>query len=515
MSEIISKSPTTGDIIGQIPAMNAEQVKDAVEKARAASKSWALTSFARRTEILKNANQYMIDHFDEITALISRENGKPKVEAAVAEMLPAVNANSFFAENAQRLLADDKIEMFPWNLIGKKSYIHYVPWGVIGIISPWNYPFGIPMTQISMALAAGNTIVFKPSSSVALIGEKIKEIWEAAGLPEGVFNIIQGAGRIGEELIHNNVDRLIFTGSVEVGRHIAKLAGEALIPVTLELGGKDPAIVLDDADIDLTTSGILWGSMTNAGQTCAGIERVYVHRSVYDEFVEKISEKVKTLRPCDGNGDPCDVGAITTESQYELIAEQVKQAVNSGAIATSGNMVDIDGGSYFPPTILTNVHHGMPIISEENFGPVLPIMPFDSEEEAIRLANDSRFGLSASVWTSDTNRGERIAKKLIAGTVTINDSLYTYGLTQTPWGGVKESGYGKTHGKEGLMEMVRPVHIASDSLHRVKKPWWYPYDKEALETFKHVLEFLGGSGSARRGKAFAKVMRKIPLWRKL
>ncbi len=513
---IVSKSPRTGQVLGKVAITQVEQAHQIIAKAKEAARTWGASSFAERRGILRRANHYIHEHFDEIAALIAKENGKPSIEAGIAEILPAIYHNKYFADNAQRLLADEKIDVFPWNLIGKNSYLYYQPLGTIGIISPWNYPFGIPMTQIAMALSAGNTVVMKPSSSVPLIGEKIKEIWDRAGVPEGVFNIIQGPGALGEVLIEENVDRLIFTGSVAIGRHVAKLAAEKLLPVTLELGGKDPAIVLADADLDAATSGILWGAMTNAGQTCAGIERVYVHQDVYDDFVDRIVKKAEKLRLCTDKETACDIGAITSESQLQIIHEQVEQAKKAGAhVHLGGEILQINGGIYYPPTIVTNVVHGMPIVSEETFGPILPIMSFKREDDAVRLANDSRFGLSASVWTADEAAGRRIAKKLVAGTVTINDSLYTYSLAQTPWGGVKESGLGRTHGKEGLLEMVRTVHVSTDRFYKIKKPWWYPYNENVNELFKNMVALLGKEGVAEKAKTASKMVRQLPFWPKL
>jgi succinate-semialdehyde dehydrogenase/glutarate-semialdehyde dehydrogenase len=347
------------------------------------------------------------------------------------------------------------------------------------------------MTQIAMALMAGNAVVMKPSSSVPLIGGKIKEVWEASGLPEGVFDVIQGPGALGEVLIEEGVDRLIFTGSVPVGRHVAKLAAERLIPVTLELGGKDPAIVLADADLESATSGILWGAMTNAGQTCAGIERVYVERPLFKPFVDRIVEKAGKLRVGPDRDFDVDMGAITTPTQLSIIERQVEEAKAAGArVLCGGKALEIGEGRFYAPTVLVDVDPGMSILRDETFGPVLPIVPFDTVDEAVRMANATPFGLSASVWTGDTKRGREIASRLVAGTVTINDSLYTYGLAETPWGGVKDSGIGRTHGREGLLEMTRQVHIAWDRFPRMKKPWWYPYSRNVYDTFKRTLKYL-------------------------
>lgn len=328
--------------------------------------------------------------------------------------------------------------------------------------------------------------------------------------------MIQGSGALGEILIEEGVDRLIFTGSVPVGRHVARLAADRLIPVTLELGGKDPAIVLADVDLESATSGILWGSMTNAGQTCAGIERVYVERSVFDSFVSRIVEKAKKLRVGPDREFDSDVGAITTDGQLEIIERQVEEAKAARArVLCGGETVHSGDGRFYPPTILVDVDHSMSVVRDETFGPVLPVMAFDTVDEAMRLANDTDFGLSASIWTGDPEKRKEIASKLVAGTVTINDSLYTYGLAETPWGGVKHSGIGRTHGKEGLLEMVRAVHIASDRFFKMKKPWWYPYDRDTYDTAKHGLSLLTTNNHNGSRWSALKELIQLPMRRKI
>lgn len=507
---IESKSPSTGEFLGSVVCNTPEQVREAVLRARLAAKAWAETSFAERAACIKKANRYILDHFTEIVEVISKENGKPRVEAKLTDLLPVLYTNYYFARHANRILAGHRVSMPLWNLTGKVSEIRHIPWGVIGIIAPWNYPFGIPMTQIAMALMAGNTVVIKPSSSTALTGEKMREVWQAAGLPENVVTVVQGPGRLGEMLIDEPVDKLIFTGSVPIGRHLAILAAEKLLPITLELGGKDPAIVLRDANLETATSGILWGGMANAGQTCAGIERVYVERPVYDKFLQLLVAKAKKLRVGPDHDFNVDMGAITSRSQLELIDRQVRAAVAAGAkIETGGYIMEDKGGSFYAPTILTNVSPDMDVVKEETFGPVLPIIPFDNVEDAIAQANDSRFSLSASIWTGDTRRGREIAKQLIAGTVTVNDALYTYALVETPWGGFGESGNGKTHGREGLLEMVRSIHVGYDRLPGIKKLWWYPYESGLKNAF---LSMISALTHRQTGRSLCRAVCQLP-WR--
>jgi succinate-semialdehyde dehydrogenase/glutarate-semialdehyde dehydrogenase len=510
---IRSFSPATGEALGSIHVTSPEKAKAAIRRARLASGKWAETSFEERAQYLKRANDYINENFDRIAETISSENGKPRVEAVVTDLLPAIYHNRYFAKNAEKLLAPHAISMPLWNMFGKSSYVRHAPYGVVGIISPWNYPFAIPMTQIAMALMAGNTVILKPSSTTAMVGEEIRAVWESTGLPNDVFNVVQGPGRLGETFIEQPVDRLIFTGSVAIGRHLAKLAADKLIPITLELGGKDPAIVLADADLEASASGVLWGAMANAGQTCAGIERVYVQQPLYADFVRLITEKAKNLRVGADRDFDVDMGAISTETQLDIIDRQVKEAVAAGAhVETGGEILEDCCGNFYAPTVLTNVDHSMSIMRDENFGPVLPIMPFDNIDEAVRFANDSPFALSASVWTSDRKKAQTIADQLVAGTITINDSLYSYALAETPWGGFKDSGIGKTHGPDGLREMTRAIHVSYDRVPRMKKPWWYPYNLRLKETFAALTEALTENKGA---SAWARTLRRLPLRGKL
>jgi succinate-semialdehyde dehydrogenase/glutarate-semialdehyde dehydrogenase len=513
---IRSVSPATGELLGEVEARSHEDVLIAVEQARQAQKSWSETSFAFRKELLLKLADAIYDQVDEIAEIISKENGKPRTEALSTELLPSLYTIQYVAKNTERQLRDAPIHMFLWRMMGKRSYLSYKPLGVIGIISPWNYPWGIPVGQIATALMAGNTVVFKPSSSVSMIGEKIREVFAKAGFPKHVFTVVQGPGRIGEGLVEGQVDHLIFTGSVSVGRHISSLASENLIPVTLELGGKDPAIVLEDADLDAAAAGIVWGAFANSGQTCASVERVYVMESVYDEFVEKVKAKTEKLRQGPDTDYNVDVGAMTNKSQMEIVKAHVADAVEKGAtVLTGGKQREDLPGFYFEPTVLTNVCHSMDAMTEETFGPTLPIQKVSSEAEAVRLANDSRFGLTASVWTTDIARGERIANQLVTGTVTLNDALWTFGAAETPWGGVKESGIGRTHGTIGLHEMVRPLHVSVDTLPRLKKPWWYPYNEKLYGLLKKGMVFFTRKSFGRKSASLFDLASKISLKEKL
>jgi succinate-semialdehyde dehydrogenase/glutarate-semialdehyde dehydrogenase len=323
---------------------------------------------------------------------------------------------------------------------------------------------------------------------VPFIGQKMAEILHEGGVPEDVFIIVQGPGSIGEGMIEGGVDHLVFTGSVEIGRHVNKLCAEKFISTTMELGGKDPMIVLDDADLDSAAAGAVWGAFANSGQTCASVERVYVMEKVYDAFVDKVLEKTKKLRQGIDTDHNVDVGAMTSRSQLDIVERHVEDARKKGAnIRTGGSRRNDLPGMFFEPTVITEVDETMACMIEETFGPTLPIRKVNSEDEAVRLANDSPFGLTASIWSTNIPRAKRLASRIVTGTVTINDALSTFGMAETPWGGVKESGTGRTHGEFGLKEMTRPLHVCVDIQYTKFKPWWYPYDEKLYKGFKSSL----------------------------
>jgi len=350
------------------------------------------------------------------------------------------------------------------------------PYGVVGIISPWNYPFSIPGTESLAALVAGNAVVLKPSEFASLVALELRSLLREAGVPEDVFQVVLGDGATGAALLHAQIDKLVFTGSVTTGKRIASVAAERLLPVVLELGGKDPMLVLDDANVDVASSAAVWGAFVNAGQTCLSVERCYVHHSLYESFARACVEKTKKLRVGQGLDPATDVGPMIHERQLRIVEDHVEDAVARGArILTGGSRLSELGSNFYQPTILADVTHEMRIMREETFGPVLPIMAYHTEDEAVRLANDSEYGLAASVWTSDNARGERLARRIKAGTVMVNDVISCYGISEAPHGGFKASGIGRTHGRFGLEEMVRVKYLDIDRMPAMKKMWWYGY----------------------------------------
>jgi succinate-semialdehyde dehydrogenase/glutarate-semialdehyde dehydrogenase len=334
---------------------------------------------------------------------------------------------------------------------------------------------------------AGNSVVLKPSELTPLVGLKVGDVFARAGLPAGVLEIVTGDGSTGAALVEAGVDKIMFTGSVPTGRRVAETAARKLIPVVLELGGKDPMIVFEDADISAASEAAVWGAFANSGQACASVERCYVHASVAEEFTRRVVEKVKALRQ--ESGVACDLGAMSSERQFRLVEEHVGDAVARGARVLAGGgraRGCSDRGWFHEPTVLAGVDHSMTVMREETFGPVLPLMTFRDEAEAVRLANDSDFGLTASVWTRDLKKGRRVASQIEAGTVMVNEVLYTHGIAQTPWGGVKQSGLGRTHGRLGLLEMVAPHHVHVNRLAFMQDVWWFAYTPGAASLFRSL-----------------------------
>jgi succinate-semialdehyde dehydrogenase/glutarate-semialdehyde dehydrogenase len=482
--EIVSFDPATGHEIGRAQLSNPDDVKKAVERARAAQPPWANATFRERARIILQARKIMLDDRDAIARLVSSETGKPVAEALSMEIVPTLDAMHYFAHASKELLRPQKIDIGQYGLMGRSSRIVYKPLGVIGIISPWNFPLATPADEVVMALMAGNAVVLKPSELTPLIAIKLGEIFKRAGLPDGLLEIVTGDGSTGAALVDALVDKIMFTGSVATGKRVAEAAAKHLTPVVLELGGKDPMIVLEDADLRNAARGAVWGAFANSGQACASVERCYVHESIAPKFVDLLVAETKALNQGAGTAEGVDIGAMSNERQLQIVAEHVEDAVVHGAkVLTGGRRSENSEGFFYAPTVLTNVNHDMTIMRDETFGPVLPVMTFKTDEEAISLANDSVFGLTASVWTKDIKRGRRIAERIEAGTVMVNEVVYTHGIAQTPWGGVKQSGYGRTHGRLGLLELVHAQHIHVNRLSFLPDLWWFDYNPKAAKLF--------------------------------
>jgi succinate-semialdehyde dehydrogenase/glutarate-semialdehyde dehydrogenase len=494
-AELVSRNPATGEEIGRAPQTMPEEVARAVGRAREAQPEWSKRRFSERGRLIMKARKIILNEMEEIALLISRETGKPVSEAFSMELATTLDLMQYFARKAASLLSPRRISVGQYALMGRSSYEIYKPFGVVGIISPWNFPWATPLDEVVMALLAGNTVVLKPSELTPLTGLKIKDVFDRAGLADGVLEVVTGDGSTGAALVGAGVDKIIFTGSVATGKRVAEAAAKYLTPVVLELGGKDPMIVLDDANIPNAARGAIWGAFANSGQCCAAVERCYVHESIAERFIAEVVTETKRLRQSIGTEQTADVGSMTSERQLLAVQRHVDEAIDKGATAlTGGDRVPDSAGPFFEPTVLVNVNHDMDVMRDETFGPVLPIMTFKTDEEAVRLANDSIYGLTASVWTGNIARGRRLAERIDAGTVMINEVLYTHGIASTPWGGVKQSGLGHTHGRRGLLELVSARHIHVNRLSFMPDLWWFGYTPEAGRLFRgFARRFASGS----------------------
>jgi acyl-CoA reductase-like NAD-dependent aldehyde dehydrogenase len=496
---IASINPSTGATLHEFDCADEAQVRAAVARARNAQPAWSSMALSHRIAILREFQHRLLARKSEIAALISSETGKPRAEALTTEVLVVLDATRFLVEQAHRLLRDEPIPHGSLATKLKSGRLIREPYGVIGIVSPWNYPFSIPATESLSALVAGNAVVIKPSELTTLCALELASLLHAAGVPKEIFQVIPGDGATGAALLESQIDKLVFTGSVATGKRIAEAAATRLLPVVLELGGKDPMIVLDDANLDVASSAAVWGAFVNAGQACLSVERCYVHRGLYDEFLRQCVEKTRKLRVGRGDDPATDVGPLIHERQLQIVESHVEDAKARGAqLLVGGTRLPELGRNFYAPTILAGVTHDMRIMREETFGPVLPIMPFDDDDAAVQLANDSEYGLAASIFTRDRSRGEALARRLHAGTVMVNDVISCFGISEAPHGGWKSSGLGRTHGRFGIEEMIRIKYLDIDRTPGMKKVWWYGYGKSFAEHMEAFLDLQFGRGLATK-----------------
>jgi acyl-CoA reductase-like NAD-dependent aldehyde dehydrogenase len=493
-----SFNPATGELVGTVPTLLPEQVQAVVDDVARVQPAWAELPARTRATYMRRAADALLDDIDEIAELLVREQGKPRAEAYTMELLPTVDALHWCAKAGPKILADEKVPMTQAFTLSKKAHFSYEPIGVVGVIAPWNYPWSIPFGEVAIALMAGNGVVLKPASLTPLLGERIRDVFEKGGLPPGLVQVVHGGGRVGDALARSTVGKVFFTGSVEVGRKVGEVCATELKGSVLELGGKDPAIVCADADLDNAVSGIVWGGFANAGQTCSGIERVYVVREVADRFLAGLVRETERLRLGNPLEWETEIGPMTSEDQYATVVELIDDAVASGARKLCGGAVEVPGlpGKFVAPTVLADVTHEMRIMREEIFGPVLPVVVVEDEAEAVALANDSEFGLGASVWTKDRQRGERLARRLESGMVWINDHSFSHGACQCAWGGVKDSGLGRSHSKFGFYECVN-VKMNAWEPGLTRDFWWHPYDRTLGEAVRASAKLLYGRGELR------------------
>ncbi len=476
------KSPATLDVLGEVPIDTAEEVRAAVVRGREAFVVWSALSFSERKRVLLDIRDRLRARQEEVIDLICRETGKPRFEAVTMELAYCCDALTFYAKQARRFLKPQHVS--PHLLKTKKVIVRHHPRGVIGIIAPWNFPLVMTLGEAVPTLAAGNAVVIKPSEWTPLtarLGCQIaRQAFRFAGLPEDILQVVNGFGETGGALV-DEADMIGFTGSIRTGKVIAERAARRLVPVSLELGGKDPMIVLRDADLERAAAAAVWGAFMNSGQVCISVERVYVEEAVADEFTRRVVEKTNQLRQGvdvgSGGGElRVDIGAMTFPKQMEIVEDHVRDAIARGAEVLSGGRRNPGlKGQFYEPTVLTKVDHSMAVMRDETFGPVLPIMRVRDEEEALRLANDSRYGLNASVWTADKERGQRLAARIEAGSVCVNDVITGVAVTDVPFGGVKESGSGRRHGASGIRRFTTEQAIVTDRFGLKREMIWYPY----------------------------------------
>lgn len=508
---IQSINPATLEVNAEIEVTYPDEIPGIMAAAREAQSEWAKLPYRKRLEYLHAANRLMLDNLDDIARTITLDNGKPLLEAVNSEIYPVFDMLAFCASDAPKALRPEKLKnaIFPISRLESENV--FQPLGVIGIISPWNFPFAIPMTQIIPALAAGNAVIFKPSEFTPLVGDAIKNVFEHINLPKGLFNVIQGLGTdLGDPLLDAKPDKLIFTGSVPVGKHLMERASRNLTPIALELGGKDPFVVLEDADIERASSAAVWGAFVNAGQVCASVERVYVHEKIAAEFIDKVVAKTQKLRIGNGVDQGIDMGPMINERRIATVEAHIADAKAKGArVLAGGSRVAGLSGWFFEPTVLVDVNHTMDCMMEETFGPTLPIMTFKDENEALALANDSQYGLLSSVWSRNIRHAQSFAARIQAGTVVVNDCLFTYGFAQCPWGGVKNSGIGRTHSVHGLLEFVNIKNITTSKGLLQEDIWWYPYSHKKYEGMKAGLKSLYCDGLTCKAGGILDIMKSF------
>ncbi len=464
---------------------------EAFQKARNSENAIATLPLSKRLELVENIRQVVLKRQEEIITTIQNETFKARTDIVTSEIFPLFEHLDFIKREANRALQDEKVPT-PIAMMGKSSKIWFEPLGTVLVISPWNYPFYQAIVPITCSFVTGNATVYKPSELTPLKG-LVESVLKEAGFELDWAPVVYGDGKTGTELINQRPQKIFFTGSVATGKKIMGQAAQYLIPVELELGGKDPMIVFEDVNLERAVKGAAWGAFTNSGQSCTSVERLYVQTTIYDQFKNKLVEETKKMKlGVDTDGD-ADMGAMISDKQVTIIADLVKDALNNGAKMLTGSEWDFKN-KMIPPIILEGTTHTMRINQEEIFGPVLPLMKFNDEAEAVRLANDSNFGLSASVWSKDKERALRVSRKLSTGNISINNVMVSEGNHDLPFGGVKESGIGRYKGVHGLRSFCNMKSVLVDSDSSKIEANWYPYTKKKYSLFFGLIQSLFSGG---------------------
>jgi len=504
-----SIDPATGVVRAEFARTVATAVAGLVARARVAQAEWAKRPVAERCALIGNLKKTILEWRDRLADAVVRESGKPRVEALFADVFVSLDTAEYFAKQGRKLLRAEKVKHHSTAAKAKSGKLLYEPLGVVAIISSWNYPLAIPMSQIIPALAAGNGVVCKTSDFTPECGELIGKLFREAGFPADLVTMVQGGGEVGQALIEAHPDKVFFTGSVFTGKHVAEACARHLLPSVLELGGKDAMLVLADADLDVASSAAVWGSFSNCGQVCLSVERLFVEESVSEEFIQRCVEKTQKLRMGPGSEPGTEIGPLIRPQHVERMNDLIAEAVGKGAKVVWGGRARPDlGANFFEPTVITGVDGTMQLFQDETFGPIMAIQVVKDAEEALARANDSEFALAASVWTLDADRGKEMARRLEAGTVMVNDVVSGFAIAEAPHGGCRLSGWGRAHGKAGLLEMVNVKYVDVDWLKGVEKPWWYRYGAEVEKAAEAFLAFeFGGMGArVRNARAAIRTM---------
>ena len=490
------ENPATGELIGTIPVLGAGELAEMAARGREAQPQWEAIGFEGRARIMRRAQKWMLDNTDRVIETVVSETGKTYEDAQLADLGYTVSALGFWAKEGPKYLADERVPS--WNnpvAAGKKLIIRYFPVGLVGVIGPWNFPIANSFGDCIPALMAGNSVILKPSEVTPLSSLLIAEMLKECGIPDGVFQVATGDGQTGAALIAE-VDCVMFTGSSRTGKAVMKAAADVLVPCYLELGGKDPMIVCADANVDRAANAAAFWSMNNAGQVCISVERCYVEAPIYDEFVQKVTENVRSLRQGVPTGvGTVDVGAVIFPPQLDIVEDHVRDAVAKGAKILTGGHARSGAGRFFEPTVLVDVDHTMKCMQEETFGPTLPIMKIANAEEGVRLANDSEYGLQASVWTGDTDKGEALARRIEAGVVCVNDAQVNYTALNLPMGGWKTSGLGTRHGSAGIRKYTKVQSLLVTKRALKREPFMFPYKARQTMILRRFFKLLYGRGS--------------------
>jgi len=461
MESLTSYDPRTVEPVGEVAVTPPGEIAAVVDCSRKAFESWSALTHAERKTHLKAFKRTVLDRGLEIAQVVTSETGKPLSDAYSTDVMPALAVMDHYIRRAPRYLGTQKGRSWPF--ITTRAWTEYHPRGVAAVVTPWNFPFFIPMLSTISALAAGCSVVLKPSEVTPLSGALLGDLAADAGLPADLVQVVHGRGDVGAALVESQVDVVAFTGSTKVGKMVAEAAAKSLKPVILELGGNDAMIVLEDANIKEAARAAVWAGMLNSGQACVSVERIYAVDPIFDEFVEAVQAQFDSVAA--GSGDRREIGPIIHPPQIDIIEAHVADSIAKGAkILAGGRRVEGVAGIYYEPTLIVDVDHSMQLMRDETFGPILPIMRVRDEDAALEMANDSRFGLHGSIWTRNTRRGSRIASSFESGTVAINDVTVNFITPTVSFGGIGESGYGTNLGPEGLRSYCYPKSVTAARL---------------------------------------------------